>query len=103
WTFCRVDKQPATVDHPQAPLDLGAEIRVSRRVDDVVRDLVTRRGGVVDRRILCEDRDAFLPLEVHRVHYSLADITALGLVLGEYSGLTEHGIDQRGLPVVTLS
>ena len=64
------------------------------RVDDVDRDLVTRRGGVVDRRVLGEDRDAFLPLEVHRVHDSLADITALGLMLGEHSGLPEHGIDQ---------
>ena len=74
-----------------------------RACHDVDRDLVARRAGVVDRRVLGEDRDAFLALEVHRVHDPFADITGLSLMLGEYSGLPEHRIDQGGFPVVNMS
>src|SRR5207344_2073669 len=101
-TFRRIDQQDDAIDHRQAPLDLATEIRVTGRVNDVDRDLVARRAGVVDGRVLGEDGDAFLALEVHRVHDPFADITGLGLMLGEYSGLPEHGIDQGRLPVVNM-
>ena len=58
-----VDQQDDRVDHGQAPLDLAAEVRVTRRVDDVDRQVVPAHG-----RVLGEDRDALLALEVARVH-----------------------------------
>jgi hypothetical protein len=66
---------------------------VAGRVDDV-------QLGVpeADRRVLREDRDALLALEVHRVHDALVDVGALA----EGAGLPEHGVDQRGLAVVDV-
>ena len=55
----RVDQQQHRVDHQQRPLDLPAEIGVAGRVDDVESDVV-----VVDRRLLGENRDPLLALEV---------------------------------------
>ena len=41
--LARVDEQQDAVDHPEPPLDLAAEVGVTRRVDDV--DLRRRRTG----------------------------------------------------------
>jgi hypothetical protein len=57
---------------------------------------------VPHRRVLGEDRDALLALEVHRVHDPLADRVVLGLVLGEGAGLPEHRVDERRLAVVDV-
>ncbi len=58
-----VDEQQHAIDHRQGALDLAAEVGVAGRVDDV--DL----GALVeDRRVLGEDRDAALALQVVRVH-----------------------------------
>ena len=54
-----VDQQQDAVDHQQASLDLAAEVGVAGRVDDVQPD-----AADVDRRLLGEDRDALLALEV---------------------------------------
>ena len=61
--LARVDEQEHAVDHGQAALDLTAEIGVARRVDDV-----DGHAAPVDRRVLGEDRDALLALQVARVH-----------------------------------
>ena len=92
-TFGRVDEKQHGVDHQQAPLDLAAEVGVPGRVDDVQPDAV-----VVDRRLLGEDRDPFLALEVHRVEDAVDD----GLVRAERAGLAEHRVDQGGLAVVDV-
>jgi hypothetical protein len=62
-TLGGVDQQDDGVDHRQAPLDLAAEVGVTRRVDDVDREVVPLDGGV-----LGEDGDALFAFEVARVH-----------------------------------
>ena len=89
----RVDEQQHAVHHRQRALDLAAEVGVARRVDDV--DL---RLAVLHRRVLGEDRDPLLALEVHRVHDPLVDV----LVLAEGAGLPEHRVDERRLAVVDV-
>ena len=64
--FARVDEQEHAVDHGQAALHLAAEIGVTRRVDDV-----DRHAAPVDRRVLGEDRDALLALQVAGVHHAV--------------------------------
>ena len=51
-----------------------------------------------DGRVLGEDRDALLALEVDRVEDALADV----LVLAERAGLPEHRVDERRLAVVDV-
>ena len=54
--------------------------------------------AVADGRVLGEDRDALLALEVHRVEHALVDV----LVRAEGAGLPEHGVDERRLAVVDV-
>ena len=89
----RVDEQQHAVHHRQRTLHLAAEVGVARRVDDVDPRVAERH-----RRVLGEDRDALLALEIHRVHHALRDV----LVLAERAGLPEHRVDQRRLPVVDV-
>jgi transcription elongation factor GreA len=91
--FACIHQQEHAVDHGQTALDLPAEVGVPGRVDDVhlgVADL--------DGRVLGEDRDALLPLEVHRVEHTLRDL----LVRAERAGLPEQRVDERRLPVVDV-
>ena len=62
-------------------------------VDDV--DLLPAEP---DRRVLGQDRDPLLALEIHRVHDALRNV----LVLAEAPALPEHRVDQRRLPVVDV-
>ena len=91
--FRRVDEEHDAVDHRQDALDLAAEIRVSRRVDDVDQDVLVVDGGV-----LRENRDAPLPLELVAVHGPLGD----PFVDPEDPGLPEHRVDERGLAVIDV-
>ena len=91
--FAGVDEQEHAVDHGQAALDLAAEIGVPRRVDDV-----DRHAAPVDRRVLGEDRDALLTLEVAGIHHAVDD----GGPLAERARGTQHRVDQRGLAVVDV-
>ena len=91
--FARVDEEQDTVDHRQSALDLAAEVSVAGRVDDVQLDVADADG-----RVLGEDRDALLPLEVHRVHDALVDV----LVLTEGPGLPEERVDERRLAVIDV-
>ncbi len=88
-----VDQQQHPVDHRQPALDLAAEVGVARRVDDVDLDVAPADG-----RVLGQDRDALLALQVHRVHDPLVDV----LVRAEGPGLPQHRVDERGLPVVDV-
>ena len=88
-----VDQQQHAVDHRQPALHLAAEVGVARRVDDV-----QLHAPVADGRVLGEDRDALLALEVHRVHHALGDV----LVLAERAGLPQHRVHERGLAVVDV-
>jgi len=81
------------VHHRQPALDLAAEVGVAGRVDDVQLHVADADG-----RVLGQDRDPLLTLEVHRVHDALVDV----LVLPEGAGLPEQRVDQRRLPVVDV-
>ena len=88
-----VDEEQHRVDHQQRALDLAAEVGVAGRVDDVEPD-----AGVVDGRLLGEDRDPLLALEVARVE----DPVDERLVRAEGARLAEHRVDERGLAVVDV-
>ena len=88
-----VDEQQHRIDHQQRALDLAAEVGVPGRVDDVEPD-----AGVVDRRLLGQDRDPLLALEVARIE----DPVDERLVRPERAGLAEHRVDERGLAVVDV-
>ena len=92
-TLAGIDEQDDRVDHGQSALDLAAEVGVARRVDDV--DL---RLAVPDRRVLGEDRDALLALQIVRVHDPLADV----LIGAEGTRLPQHGVDECRLPVIDV-
>ena len=97
-----VHQQQHAVDHGQAALDLAAEVGVAGRVDDVDRDPAAVGSDVIDRGVLGEDGDALLALEVVGVEHPLVDLTGVGLVLGERSGLPEHRVDESRLAVVDV-
>ena len=88
-----VDQQQDGVDHQQRALDLAAEVRVAGRVDDVEADAV-----VVDRRLLGEDGDPLLALEVAGVEHAVDH----RLVGAEGPGLAQHAVDQGRLAVVDV-
>ncbi|MBG9887308.1 hypothetical protein ABE10_12385, partial [Bacillus toyonensis] len=97
--LARVDEQHHAVHHRESALDLAAEVRVAGSVDHVDGDRsLGVRAVVGDRRVLGEDRDALLALQVVRVHGALLDVR----VLAERSGLTEHRVHQRGLAVIDV-
>ncbi len=91
--FDRVDQQQHAVDHRQHALDFAAEIRMARRVDDV--DV---RAFVIDRAVLCKDRDATLAFEVVAVHHALGQL----LILAKRARLLQQLVDQRGLAVINV-
>ena len=92
-TLGGVDEEQHSFDHRQDALDLGTEVPVARRVHDVDDDVL-----VVDGRVLGEDRDASLLLELARVHDELVDV----LADAERPALLEQRVDERGLPVVDV-
>ena len=92
-TFGCVDEEESAVGHEQRTLDLSAEVGVARGVDDV--DL---RPLPANARVLRQDRDAALALQIVRVHHAVGD----DFVVAEGPRLAEHVIDQRGLPVVDV-
>src|SRR5438132_10020395 len=91
--FARVDEEEHPVDHRQRAFDLAAEVRVTRRVDDVDLD-----AAVPDGRVLGKDRDSLFALEIHRVEHPVGDV----LVLAERPGLPEHRVHERRLPMIDM-
>ena len=71
--------------------------RPDARIGEVV-DEVELHAAVADRRVLREDRDALLALELHRVHDALVHV----LVLAERARLPQHRVDERRLAVVDV-
>ena len=66
---------------------------MARRVDDVDQQVV-----VVDGRVLGQDRDAALALEIVAVHRALGD----PLVGAERAALMQQRVDQRRLAVIDV-
>ena len=88
-----VDQQEDAVDHGQAALHLATEVGVAGRVDDV-----HLHPAPPDGRVLGQDGDALLALEVTRVHDAVGHL----LVGAERTGLAQHGVDERRLAVVDV-
>ncbi len=88
-----VDEEQHPIDHRQPALDLPTEVRMPGRVDDVELGLPVPNG-----RVLGEDRDPLLPLEIHGVHDPLGDV----LPGPKRPGLPEHGVDERRLAMVDV-
>ena len=91
--FRGIDEEQDTVDHREAPLDLAPEVSVTRRVDDVELHAAPSHG-----RVLGQDGDALLALEVSGVHHAVGQL----LMRPERAGLAEECVDQRGLAVVDV-
>ena len=91
--FGGIDQQQHAVHHVQHALHLAAEVGVAGRVHDVDLD-----GAVADGRVLRQDRDAALALQIVRVHHPFGHV----LVVAENFGLLEHRVDQCGLAVVDV-
>ena len=81
------------VDHRQGSLDLAAKVGVAGRIDDV-----DQMSVVLDGRVLGQDRDAALALEVVGVEDALGDL----LVVAEDVALPQHRVDQGRLAVVDV-
>ena len=88
-----VDEEQHPIDHRQPALDLPTEVRMPGRVDDVELGLPVPNG-----RVLGEDRDPLLPLEIGGVHDPLGDV----LAGPKRAGLPEHGVDERRLAMVDV-
>ena len=91
--LARVDEKHNSIDHRQTALDLATEIGMARGVNDVDLDV-----AVTNRRVLGEDRDALLALQIVRVHDALADV----LIDTEGTGLPKHGVDESRLTMINM-
>jgi CheY-like chemotaxis protein len=89
----RVHQQQHAVDHGEHALDLAAEVRVPRRVDDVDAIVAPGDGGV-----LGENGDATLALEHVRIHDALLQV----LARIERAGLAQQLIHERGLAMIDV-
>ena len=89
--FARVHQEKDAVHHFQRALDFSAEIAVAGSVHDIDFRVV-----IEQRRVFRQDGDAALALEIVRVHHALHD----DLIVAEHAALMEHGVHQRGFPVV---
>ncbi len=89
-----IDDQQAAINHAQDALHLTAEVRVTRGVNDI-----DARVLVVDRRVLGEDGDAALTLQIVGVQHTGGH----SLTVAEDAGLLQQGIHQGGFAVVDVS
>jgi hypothetical protein len=90
------ENHDSTVEDPQAPLDLDGEVHVARRVNQVDRQTLPRkgRGGGVDR-------DAALLLFRVEVHDGRAFVDLAHLV--GFAGVIQDALGDRGLAGVNVS
>ncbi len=88
-----VHQKQNALDHRQDAFDLRAEVAVPRRVDDVDDGV-----AISNRRVLGEDGDPALFLEVPGVHDELRDL----LADAEGPALLQERVDERRLSVVDV-
>ena len=91
--FRGIDEEQHAIHHLERPFHLPAEIGMARRIDNIDLDPL-----VFDRRILCHDRNAPLPLQVDIVHHPVLDL----FVQTENARLPEQAIDDRGLSMIHM-
>ena len=92
-SFKCVDQNQDSVRHLQHALDLAAEIRMARRVDDVDLHALPRQGDV-----LGQDRNPAFPLQVVGVQ----DAVLSQFVVTEVPGLTEHAVNKGRFAVINM-
>ena len=88
-----IHEEQHALDHRQDAFHLGAEVAVPRSIDDVDDGV-----AIPNRRVLGEDRDPALALEVPRVHDQLRDL----LADAERPALLQERVDERRLAVVDV-
>ena len=93
--FDRRDDENGAVEHSEHALDLGDEVRVPRRVDEIDGDVVDR-----ERRYRGLDRDAALLLERERVGLRGAVVDAPELV--DHAGGMQQPLGERCLTGVYM-
>ena len=98
-TFRRIHQQHHTVNHVQHALHLAAKIRMARSVHDVDLHLHLI-GGIRHNhsRILGQNCDAALALQIIGVHHALDDL----LILTKHARLPQQPVHQRGLAMVNV-
>ena len=88
-----IDHQQHAINHFHDPLDFAAEISMTWGIHDVDAITVPLKGGV-----LRANRNALLPLQIHRIHDAFLDL----LIGAERPRLPQELIDQRCLAVVNV-
>src|SRR5205823_5740895 len=89
----RIDHEQHAVHHLHDPLDFASKIGVTGRIDDVDSIAVPLKG-----RVLRANRNSFLTLEIHRIHYPFLDL----LIGAKRARLPQQLIDQRRLAVIDV-
>jgi hypothetical protein len=89
--FAGVYQQEHAVHHAQRALHFAAEIAVARGVHDIDLGVVKKQRG-----ILGQNGDAPLALQVVGIHHAFHQ----RFVGAENSALPQHGVHQRGFPMV---
>ena len=92
-TFSRVDKKDNTIYHLEYTLNLAAEVRMSRGVDDVYLDALIMHGC-----ILCKYCNSAFAFKSVRVHYTLFRC----LIFAVNTTLLEHFVNKGRLAVVNV-
>ena len=82
-----------TVAHGQCPFNFATEVRMAGGVDDVDFNVF-----IINARVLRQDRDAPLTLQIERVHNTLGH----PFIGPKDPALMEHSVDQRGLSVIDV-
>jgi hypothetical protein len=93
-SFSCIDKENDAVDHRECTLNLAAEIRVARGIDEVDLNVIPRhRSG------LRKDRDASLTFLIVGVHDSVDNSS----VVAEGTCGSKQSVDKGGLTVINVS
>ena len=82
------DHKHRIVQHLQAPLRLGGEVHMARRIQQ--RDARVRKA---EQGLLGKNRNAPLPLQLMVIQIAVPVIHAAGLF--DFPGEVEHGLGQR--------
>jgi hypothetical protein len=95
-TLDRGDDEDGAVEHAEDALDLGDEVGMARRVDQVDREVADQERGD-----LGPDRDAALSLELERVGLGGAGVDAADVI--DSAGGIEESLAEGGLTGVDVS
>jgi len=92
--FDSIDEQQDAIDEAHDTLDFAAKVGMTGCIDDVDFDI-----AVGDRRVLGDNGDAALSLQVHFIHDALGN----GLIGAKDTALLKHSVHEGGLAVIDVS